>query len=114
MARAQAERGWTALDLYTRANLAPDTFARVEQGKTVRDTTYWAIEDALGWERGAIRAAVNDGSPAHGVAVLDLKSLPNADLVAELARRLHFIDPAALSDDELWAKAQEESDPNGR
>lgn len=56
--------GLTIDEAAERGKLSPVTWARVEQGKKVRDLTYGAVDRVLGWASGSAHAVLDGGEPA--------------------------------------------------
>lgn len=66
--RARVRRSELGLSIYAvaeKAGMSKDTYMRVENGLNVRDSTYSAVDTALGWSPGACISILEDANPAE-------------------------------------------------
>lgn len=53
----------TAIEMIRRTGMAPTTWYRIEQAKTVAPRTYRKVDAALDWRRGSCEAILAGGEP---------------------------------------------------
>jgi len=59
----RAELGLTVYSAAEKTRISKDTLMKVEDGRSVRDNTYLALEKALGWDPGTCVAILEDVAP---------------------------------------------------
>lgn len=78
----------TAIEMIRRTGMAPTTWYRIEQAKTVAPRTYRKVDAALDWRRGSCEAILTGGEPTPIEPVpLPVLAL-DRDQLRETARRL--------------------------
>jgi DNA-binding XRE family transcriptional regulator len=82
VAMARADLGWSKEEAARRAGISSITWKRVEDGLPVQDVKLRAVYRTLGWDPD------NPNEPIDPNAPEPLAGFSNADLLAELGRRL--------------------------
>jgi transcriptional regulator with XRE-family HTH domain len=70
------------------AGVTRNTWKRVEEGETVRESTYARIDKALGWATGSCLAISEGGDPAFVGDTTTSSSAPTAVMTEEQARQM--------------------------
>ncbi|WP_225811259.1 helix-turn-helix domain-containing protein [Streptomyces spinosus] len=70
------------------AGVTRNTWKRVEEGETVRESTYTKIDRALGWASGSCLVIADGGEPVFAGEATTSSTLPSAVLSEEQARQM--------------------------
>jgi transcriptional regulator with XRE-family HTH domain len=87
--RRRVELGMNKIDVARAAQLQINTYSKVEEGKSVRPTTYGKIEPVLGWANGACSDILDGATAATAVerrqAGAVVSGIQPGDLAADIA-----------------------------
>ncbi|MFB7917096.1 hypothetical protein [Streptomyces sp. NPDC056061] len=85
--RRRVELDLKKIDVANGAEIAINTYVKIESGQSVRDVTYGKIESVLGWAPGSSKEVLRGGQPTIAERLTDdavVSPLASAQLEADL------------------------------